>query len=45
MFEPNYRITAKALMSIEADRQILAMLPLTALTPGAIGSRMITSDL
>lgn len=33
MFEPNYRITgkvAKALMSIEADRQVVATLPLTA---------------
>ena len=32
MFEPNYRITgqvAKALMSIEADRQLVAKLPLT----------------
>lgn len=33
MFKPNYRITgqvAKALMSIEADRQVVAALPLTA---------------
>jgi len=33
MFDPNYRITgkvAKALMGIEADRQIVATLPLTA---------------
>ena len=33
MFDPNYRITgkvAKALMGIEADRQIVASLPLTA---------------
>lgn len=33
MFEPRYRITgkvAKALMSIEADRQVVATLPLTA---------------
>ncbi len=33
MFDPKYRITgkmAKALMSIEADRQIVATLPLTA---------------
>ena len=32
MFDPKYRITgkiAKALMSIEADRQIIAILPLT----------------
>jgi len=32
MFEPHYRITgrvAKALMSIEADRQLVAKLPLT----------------
>jgi hypothetical protein len=33
MFTPCYRVTdkvAKALMSIEADRQIIATLPLTA---------------
>src|SRR5471030_1366123 len=33
MFEPRFRITgkvAKALMSIEADRQVVATLPLTA---------------
>ncbi len=33
MFDPKYRITgkiAKALISIEADRQIVATLPLTA---------------
>lgn len=33
MFEPNYRITGKvaqALMNIEADRQVIATLPLTA---------------
>ncbi|MBS0264135.1 MAG: Fic family protein [Planctomycetes bacterium] len=33
MFEPNFRLTgrvARALMSIEADRQIVAQLPLTA---------------
>ncbi len=33
MFEPNYRITgkiAKALMGIEADRQVVATLPMTA---------------
>ena len=33
MFNPNYRLTgkvAKALMSIEADRQVVATLPLTA---------------
>jgi hypothetical protein len=33
MFEPQFRITgkaARALMSIEADRQVVATLPLTA---------------
>jgi hypothetical protein len=40
MFEPNYRITrkiTKALMAIEADRQVVASLPLTARMLDSLG--------
>ena len=45
MFAPKYRNTgkvAKALMSIEADRQVVATLPLTApmwTSPGIVDTR------